>query len=239
MFEVRTGTDILFNQMRYTIDSDRKTLDAYLGDQEPWRYFLGALCVIPMTIIKLIGDLFSTSAWCFKTPVAEKERTGIGLSTSDLKDFAKYEVLRKLNGNYNTEVISQESSPLMRNPVVKPLSPTEDSAIMLRSYLKANSNKLKGVILKTTYPRIKGEELLQYTQTGDKQKPFIVQRITFGNDINSAIKLLLGKKIKHRKMKGIEDTYIVLEDNEVLELERALSELFMEEITVVLKRKTT
>ena len=237
MFEVRTGTDILLDQMSLTVKDDKNRLDSYLGDQESWRYLLGAICVLPITIIKLIGGIFSTSTWCFKPTIAEKERTGIGLSTSDLKKYAKYEVVRNLDGHYNTEVVSANSSPLMKNPVMEELTPVQQAATMLRSYIKLNSYKLKGEILKTTYPRIKGEELLKFNETGSIDKPFIVQRVTFGNDINNALKLVLCKQIKQRKIKGMEDTYIVFENDEVLELERALSELFMEDISIVLKRK--
>lgn len=119
--------------------------------------------------------------------------------------------------------------------VEKPKKLTQgECASYLRNILMKNSNILKGTILRTTFPKITGEELLEANTTGSLNKPFIVQRVTFGNDINKALKILY-PKIKNRKVKGQDETYIVFEGDEVFELEKELRSLFMKPVTINLR----
>ena len=225
MFEVRTGIDILTDHVSYVFRQDKEALDSYLKGTG-WRYAAGAICILPLTLLKAILELVSTSSWCFKSPIAEKDNRGVGLSSLNLKDMARSVKINNLEG-FNREGISE----------VHDFEETDSSnaCMVLREQLEKGNYKLKGTVIRTAFPRVSGEELLASVQSGKLEKPFIVQRVTFGNDTNRVLKLIFND-IKLRKVRGQEDTYIVLEGNEVLELENKLSELFMKEVTVILKK---
>ena len=226
MFEVRTGTEILADHVGYVFKKDKEALDAYLKGRG-WRYVAGAICIFPITLLKAFLEFVSTSSWCFKRPIAEKSNSGIGLSSINLKDMARNVRINNLEG-FNREGISE----------VHDFEETDstNACMTLRGQLERTNYKLKGTIIRTTFPKITGEELLASVQEGKLEKPFIVQRVTFGNDTNKLLKLLFDN-LKLRKVRGQEDTYIVLEGNEILELEVKLSELFMKEVTVILRKK--
>lgn len=139
----------------------------------------------------------------------------------------RLEVLNNLK-DYNSEV-----SKAVRYEAPKKLTQGECAAY-LRKVLMDNGNILNGTIVRTTFPKISGEELLEATVTGVSKKPFIVQRVTFGNEINKALKILY-PKLKNRKVKGQDETYIVFEGDEVFELEKELRGLFMKPVTINLR----
>ena len=230
MFEQRTGLDILATEVKMTVKDDVDTLNAYLKGCG-WAYWCAAICCLPITIIKLIRNIFRTSTWAFKTPIKEKNNTGIGLSSRVFKTERNSEILEQTDGNYNFVLSRNEAEKAKKTN--KPN--LQEACSSLRSYLLQNNNKLKGTILHTTFPKITGEELLQYTEDGGiMSKSFMVQRITFGNEINALLKLLF--KVSCRKMRGQNMTYVVLKDNEILELEQRLRDMFMAEITISLRK---
>ena len=119
--------------------------------------------------------------------------------------------------------------------VDKPKKLTQgDCARFLRKVLMKEGYVLRGTVLRTQFPKISGEASLETTVTGISKRPFIVQRVTFGNDINKALKILY-PKIKNRKVKGQDETYIVFEGDEVFELEKELRGLFMKPVTINLR----
>ena len=235
MFEVRTGTEILADHVGYVFKQDKEALDAYLKGRG-WRYVAGAICILPLTLFKALIEFANTASWCFRKPVAEKTRIGIGLSSSEFKLMDRHVAFISDLEGYNTEgvrEIQSDESIEQRKKVVN--ADVNGACLQLRAYLQDNNNKLKGTIIRTQFPRVSGEELLESVQTGTLKKPFIVQRVTFGNDINKALKLVF-KDIKLKKVRGADDTYIVLEGNDVLELESMLKDMFMVDVTVTLKR---
>lgn len=234
MFEVRTGTEILADHVGYVFKQDKEALDSYLKGRG-WRYIAGAICILPLTLFKALIEFVNTASWCFRKPIAEKTRTGIGLSSSEFKSMDRHVAFSDLEG-YNTEGVREIQSVKsieQRKKVVN--ADVNEACLQLRAHLQDNNNKLKGTIIRTQFPRISGEELLESVQTGTLKKPFIVQRVTFGNDINKALKLVF-KDIKLKKVRGADDTYIVLEGNDVLELENMLKDMFMVDVTVTLQR---
>ena len=119
--------------------------------------------------------------------------------------------------------------------IEKPKKLTQgECATYLRKVLMDNENILNGTVIRTTFPKVSGEELLEATVTGVSKKPFIVQRVTFGNNINKALKILY-PTLKNRKVKGQDETYIVFEGDEVFELEKELRGLFMKPVTINLR----
>ena len=141
--------------------------------------------------------------------------------------YERMSILETLEG-YNKPV-SDSVTNIKKDKTLQQLSLT-----YLRKQLVANGNILKGSIIRTSFPKITGEELLNYTTTGDFKKPFIVQRVTFGNDINKALKVIF-PEVKNRKVRGQSDTYIVFEGDEVFTLEQKLREVFMCPVTINLR----
>ena len=139
----------------------------------------------------------------------------------------RLDVMDKLEG-YNAPI---DKAVIVEKP--KKLTQGE-CAVYLRKVLKEHGNILKGTVLRTTFPKVTGEELLEASVTGSMKKPFMVQRVTFGNEINKALKILY-PKLKNRKVKGQEDTYMVFEGDEVFELEAELRNLFMKPVTINLR----
>lgn len=110
---------------------------------------------------------------------------------------------------------------------------TKQNALnLLRKKLTENNNVLKGTILSTKFPKISEEELVAHVSTGKQIKPLMVQRITFGNDINKAIKILFNSSVKHRKIRNEENTYLVFENETVVDLEKRMQDLFMTDIKI-------
>ena len=234
MFEVRTGTEILADHVGYVFEQDKEALDTYLKGRG-WRYVAGAICILPLTLFKALIEFANTASWCFRKPIAEKTRTGIGLSSSEFKSMDRHIAFSDLEG-YNTEgvrEIQSDETIEQRKKVVN--ADVNGACLQLRAYLQDNNNKLEGTIIRTQFPKISSEELLESVRTGVFKRPFIVQRVTFGNDINKVLKLIF-KDIKLRKVRGVDDTYIVLEGNDVLELENMLKDMFIKNVTVILRR---
>ena len=153
------------------------------------------------------------------------KREPIHYWTEDEKE--RLEVLENVE-NFNSAV-----SRSLRYEAPKKLTQGE-CATYLRKVLIENGNILNGTVVRTTFPKVSGEELLEATVTGISKKPFIVQRVTFGNSINKALKILY-PKLKNRKVKGQDETYIVFEGDEVFELEKELRGLFMKPVTINLR----
>ena len=95
-----------------------------------------------------------------------------------------------------------------------------------------NNNVLIGTIISTKFPKISEEELVSYVNTGEHSKPFMIQRITFGNELNKAIKILFNSSVKHRKIKNENNTYLVFEDETVIDLEKRMQDLFMTDVKI-------
>lgn len=159
--------------------------------------------------------------------LTSKSRQPIHYWTEEEKE--RLEVLDNLQ-DYNAKV---DKAIIIEKP--KKLTQGE-CAVYLRKILSKNENILKGTVLRTTFPKVRGEELLEASITGTFNKPFIIQRVTFGNDINKALKILY-PKLKNRKVRGQEDTYMVFEGDEVFELERELRELMMRPVTINLRAR--
>ena len=201
---------------------DKKKLDNNLKGQG-WRYVVAAIIIFPLTLIKCIDFMLSNKhLFHVHREVPMEKREGVGLSMSNLKRARRSEFVESLE-DYNVEALQIKSS----NQKYEALD-----------YIRCLTNrdlKLKGTVLKTTFPKVTGEELLGYNETGEFSKPFIVQRVTFGNEINKALKTIF-PLLRHRKMKGQEETYIVFEGDELFELERKLRDLFMKPVTIITKK---
>ena len=205
--------------------------DAYLRNMEKARqqYEAGELDMfgyiafaVIFTVYVLVVSLFTQLQ--FKFEGFGKPKFEYKPLTAD--EIHRNEIISKLD-SYNTPVARSIKGEHAKN--LKELSLT-----YLRKQIMSNGNIVKGSILCTTFPKVTGEDLLRYNNTGDMGKPFIIQRVTFGNDVNKALKVIF-PELKNRKMKGQQDTYLVFEGNEVFTLEQKLRDLFMCPVTINLR----
>lgn len=194
------------------------------GELSIFTYVLGMLCVI-------IACLFIW-AWytlCFIV-------SSIMQRASINKNKIHYYTPTEQERNEVLNRLEDYNRPVSNKVVLKEdkTSLKELSLKYLRKQLVYNKYVLKGSVIRTTFPKITGEELLECATTGSLNKPFIVQCVTFGNEINKALKITF-PELKNRKVRGHDDTYIVFEGDEVFTLETKLRELMMKPVTINLR----
>ena len=212
------------NTFRKQIDKVNK---AYSDEQ--LNVFTYIICMLLISTVCLAVWLFYVLKYLISysiNKVSIKEHTVRYYTPIEQK---RNEVLNELE-SYN--------SPVSKKVIIENnnLSLKEVSLKYLRKQLLINGNVLKGTVLRTTFPKVTGEEMLQYNTTGSLGKPFMTQRVTFGNEINKALKVIF-PKLKNRKVKGQTDTYMVFEGDEVFTLETELRTLFMQPVTINLRAK--
>ena len=214
----------LINQGIYQICSgDKRKLDEALSGQG-WRYVAAAICIAPLTLLKCLDFMF-TNKHLFhdhKEPPME-ERRGVGLSMKEIKRAREVDFLDTLE-DYNAEVVRRSSTTNSKY----------DSIVYLEKII-GEDLKLEGAIVFTKFSKFNSEELIQYNETGELPKPFMTQRVTFGNEVNKALKIIF-PLLKHRKVRGHDDTYLVFEGDEIFQLERKLRDLYMKPVTIVTKK---
>lgn len=183
-----------------------------VGGDQPFMYLFVALCLTIMCII-------FTFPYIAKYIVIGKKKEIVyspeEIAKRDFRGKMQQAGVKHNEGTYSTRTINiQEEKQLALG--------------VLREQLNTNNLTLEGTILETKFPKINDEELLSFVTTGkETTKPFMVQRITFGNKLNKAIKILFSGSVKHRKIKGEEDTYLVFDDSTVVDLEKRVQNLFM------------
>lgn len=217
-----TSSQLIKHNIAQIFLRDKNKLDENLGGQG-WRYAVAAIIFFPLTLIKCLDFMLSNKhLFHVHREVPMEKRKGIGLSIDSLKRASYYEFINNLE-DYNSEALHTNEKN------------QKYEAINYLSCLLNKDLKIKGTVLKTTFPKVTGEELLEYNETGEFSKPFIIQRVTFGNEINKALKTIF-PLLKHRKMRGQEETYIVFEGDEIFELERKLRDLFMKPVTITTRK---
>ena len=227
MAEYYSSEQLIANGIGQIFAGDKKRLDEVLGGQG-WRYLAGAVCIFPLTLIKVIDFLFRNKH-LYHTPkiTPMEEMQGVGLSSLKLKKYARAIYVNNLEEvGDNVTVESTENSNKETSKLV---------AIQALQGMFNNNLKLEGSILNTTHHRVSDENLLESAETGVMKGKFITQRITFGYEVNSLLKKAF-PLLKLRTLKGSNDTYFVFENDEVFEFEAKLRSTFMVPITVVLKR---
>ena len=217
-----TSSQLIGQGIHQIFLGDKRKLDKNLGGQG-WRYVVAGILIFPLTLIKCIDFMLSNKhLFHVHKEIPMEKREGVGLSMSNLKRARRNDFVESLE-DYNVEALQVKSSN------------QKYEALNYLRYLLNKDLKLKGTVLKTTFPKVTGEELLEYNETGEFSKPFIIQRVTFGNEINKALKTIF-PLLRHRKMKGHEKTYIVFEGDEIFELERKLREVFMKPVTITTRK---
>ena len=187
-----------------------------VGEFQPFTYLFVFICMF-------FTCLYYTIPYILQNIVIGK-RHDIYASPEEIAERqAKRQMLE--NGiDYNEEVYNRE-----QRKTVKIKEEKQRALEVLRNVLTSNDDILTGEIISTQFPKISEEELLTYVNTGKTNRPFMVQRVTFGNDINKALKILFSGSVKHRKIRGEEETYLVFETESVLDLEKRIQDLFVNE----------
>lgn len=194
------------------------------GELSIFTFVLGMLCVI-------VACLFIW-AWYTLLYIISKVVYGASIKKNKIRYYTSEE--RKRNEILNE--LEDYNIPVSHKIILEKKEETlkERSLKILRKYLMLNDQVLRGTIIRTTFPKVTSEELLECATTGSLNKPFMVQRVTFSNELNKALKVIF-PKLKTRKVKGQEDTYIVFEGNEVFALESELRKVMMKPVTINLR----
>ena len=229
-----TSRQLIYNGIGQIFEGDKRKLDNALKGQG-WRYFAAGLCIFPLTLIKVAVFLFESKHLFHRhkevncRPFTESE--GLGLSMRQLKREAEMVYLSKMK-SYNWEVYEKMSK--FDEKYTK--EDIKEKALLELQSTFNNNLYLKGEIIRITRNRVKDKDLLESAETGKLTTAFITQRVTFGEEMNKLLKIVI-PSLKHRKLKGTDTTYIVFENDELFELEQKLRNLFMVPVTVSVKKK--
>ena len=224
-----SNTQLIANRISQIFAGDKSRLDEVLGGQG-WRYVAGAICIFPLTIIKVIDFLFRNKHLYHQpkiTPMEEME--GIGLSSMKLNRYARFIYASSLEEINNVSLEDTLKTDLKEKEISK-LSAVQALQNMFNSNLK-----LEGTILKITRHKVNDEDMLESAETGVLKGKFLTQRITFGNDTNALLKTAF-PLLQLRNLKNSSDTYFVFENDEVFELEMKLRNTFMVPVTIILRK---
>jgi hypothetical protein len=224
-----SNTQLIANGISQIFAGDKSRLDEVLGGQG-WRYVAGAICIFPLTIIKVIDFLFRNKHLYHQpkiTPMEEME--GIGLSSMKLKRYARFIYASSLEEINNVSLEDTLKTDLKEKEISKL------SAVQVLQNMFNSNLKLEGTILKITRHKVNDEDMLESAETGVLKGKFLTQRITFGNDTNALLKTAF-PLLKLRNLKNSSDTYFVFENDEVFELEMKLRNTFMVPVTIILRK---
>ena len=229
-----TSRQLIYNGIGQIFEGDKRKLDNALKGQG-WRYFVAGLCILPITLLKVIVFMFENKHLFHRhkevncRPFTESE--GLGLSMRQLKREAEMVYLSKMK-SYNWEAYEKMSE--FDEKYTK--EDIKEKALLELQNIFNNNLYLKGEIIRITRNRVKDKDLLKSAETGKLTTAFITQRVTFGEEMNKLLKIVI-PSLKHRKLKGTDTTYIVFENDELFELEQKLRNLFMVPVTVSVKKK--
>ena len=103
----------------------------------------------------------------------------------------------------------------------------------LRIYLYQHNLQLQGYILKTINHRMSDEDLMKLVISGkDIGNSLTTTHITFGENLNKLIKEALPERVKLRKKKSSNETYLIAENDDFGFLQQHLRNLYQEPVTI-------
>ena len=180
--------------------------------------FLYALAFIIVSILSIAKYLV-----CFAHDLKYRNYKGINLMLSEkpcdnpnfILKFSNAEDYKKVNVVQTPKEIKQAEKD------VKSIALTT-----IGNYLLDNKYMLKGEILKTKYPKATLEEV------ANEEKPYFVQEVTFGEEINKALHNVYDFPLKKRRLTG--QTYIPLNENDIYNLEKSIREDYYNDEAYVL-----
>lgn len=193
------------------------------------RGFWGFLCFIILTvwtIIELIASVCVYSFWGIKNRNLYKE------PHVDTLDYKKAVNLRKplsdeeeynrIFDNANSNIDPSKKGEDMYSE--ERFEIKQASALIRKALLK--SATLYGIIVDTKYMKTDDGELVQFLSTGELNQPFMKQYISFGNDMNNALKQMLGDKVNITTRKKGANSCIIIENGDLNPIKNELSKVF-------------
>ena len=99
-----------------------------------------------------------------------------------------------------------------------------DKLALLRNYLRSNNYVLTGYMKKAVVPRIEYEDLCKICLSKDMTTPYMLQHITFGEDLNKIISEAFGMPLK--KERKTKTTYFIFKNGETFDFESELRRLY-------------
>lgn len=186
------------------------------------RCLLACICCFPLSLFKIL---------CFiPKQLMKPQPTYNGL---------KYNI----NGTVNTLNKPEDTSIYLKeqlencvkdtyctNTTIK--SQRAETLNSLRKYLYQNDLKLQGKILKHTEHRVSEDDLLKSIEDETFMPKLSTTQITFGNEINEMISIVLPDMITLKKKIACKDTYVTFKDDDYGFLEETLKQLYNEPIRV-------
>jgi len=133
---------------------------------------------------------------------------------------------RDIKTNVDSARIMGESTLPTADILGKQRKNIGEASIILRKALYSNNFTLNGTIIDTKFYKLSDTELLEAVQEGNLEKPFMVQYISFGDEINKSLKLMLGDKIKLSSRKKGCSSCVVIENGDTSILSNEINEIF-------------
>lgn len=108
-----------------------------------------------------------------------------------------------------------------------------ESINALRMYLYKNSLELQGYILKTINHKMSDEELIKLVVSREEiGNSFTTTQITFGNELNKLVEEVMPDRVKLKKRRMSDETYLITENDDFGFLQQHLRNMFQEPITI-------
>lgn len=102
----------------------------------------------------------------------------------------------------------------------------QEAKQLLMDYLLQSNYSLKGEVIKMWHPKSTLEQIQ------NSEKPYFIQRITFGNDLNNALHTAYGYTL--RRSRATLKTYLELTDEETFDLQKRIQDEFYNDEAYVL-----
>ena len=103
--------------------------------------------------------------------------------------------------------------------------------VLLRNYVYTHDYTLVGITVRTRIPKIEYEDLCRAYFRGDTSTPYMIQEVTFGEELNSIISKAFSMKLK--KVRGRKATCLEFKNGETFDFEVTLkSVLYSDKVRV-------
>lgn len=186
------------------------------------RVFMGSIIIFDIKVPKKENTGFDTlkSLNLWKPSKESLDFSFNNLSAPEDMNF------RDIKTNINPARIMGESTLPTADILGKQRKNIGEASIILRKALYSNNFTLDGTIIDTKFYKLSDTELLEAAQEGSLNKPFMVQYISFGDEINKSLKLMLGDKIKLSNRKKNCSSCIIIENGDTSILSNEINEIF-------------
>ena len=191
--------------------------------------FMGFLCFVTLTIwtiLEIIASICVYSFWGIKYRNVYKEPHVDTLDYKKVvnlhKPLSGEEACVRMYDNVNSNIDLAKNDKDMYSE--ERFEIKQASSLIRKALLK--SATLYGIIIDTKYMKTDDGELMQFLSTGELNQPFMKQYISFGTDMNNALKQMLGDKVTITTRKKGADSCIIIENGDLNPIKNELSKVF-------------